>query len=410
MLKKITTTMLIFFTLALFGCTETKDMYSFSMYDYMYTFIQVSMYTTENDFKKHSKEIESTYKMFDALTTSYEALEEDSPYLENIYSINQKINQKVEIDKPLYDILETALAYQTLTNGTFDVTLGKISRIWKELIESVPQNPLVGNYVYMHRYEQQVMDKRYEIISFTNDYMILNDGSEELNFERNKMVFDYEVNEEAITNTINRVNALDISDSEVVLTANDNQYFIELKGSNAQLDLGAISKGYTTELVQNYLIEHNVEYFSISAGSSTIALGKNFNRPNEANIFNVALSDPNTSRSLFRPTYGLVKVKNVSVTTSGNFEQYAVFEGRRYHHIISPFTKQPVSHYDALTVIGKSAGLLDALSTALFVMDENAFELFMNENQDSLVIEVIRYNQDESVSTYIKDTVFEDLR
>jgi thiamine biosynthesis lipoprotein len=206
------------------------------------------------------------------------------------------------------------------------------------------------------------------------------------------------------------VNDLDISDSEVILTENDEQYFVELKGLNAQIDLGAISKGYTTEIVKNYLIDQNVEYFSISAGSSTIALGKNLNRPNEGYIFNVALSDPNTSKALFRPSYGLVKVKDVSVTTSGNFEQYAVFEGRRYHHIISPITKQPVSYYDALTVIGSNAGLLDALSTALFVMDENAFELFINENQDTLGIEVIRYNQDNSISTYLKDTFFEDLR
>jgi FAD:protein FMN transferase len=331
-------------------------------------------------------------------------------YLENIYSINQKLNQTLEIDKPLYDILHTSLEYQTLTQGAFDITLGKISRIWKDVIESAPKTLEVGNYLFLHSYDGSEVSQRFEIMSFTSTEVTLQHEDNVVSYEKSKMVYDLEAKKVDIELANTRVENLDISESEIVLSNQNGRYYVQLKGEHAQLDLGAISKGYTTEIVRQYLSDEGVEYFSISAGSSTIALGKNMNRPNEDYIFNVALTDPKTSKALFKPTYGIIKVKDTSVTTSGNFEQYTVYEGTRYHHLISPFTKKPATFYEALTVVGNNAGLSDALSTALFVMDIETFENFMEQNKDSLGIEVIRYNQDNSLSTFINTLIFEDKR
>jgi thiamine biosynthesis lipoprotein len=110
------------------------------------------------------------------------------------------------------------------------------------------------------------------------------------------------------------------------------------------------------------LIEEGVEYFSITAGSSSISVAQNYNR--NTRLYHVSLANPVAPTGV----YGMIYVKNVAINTSGNFEQYALYQGLRYHHVISPKTKMPAHYYHTVTVIGSDAGLLDALSTALFSM------------------------------------------
>ncbi|MGB0175249.1 MAG: FAD:protein FMN transferase, partial [Acholeplasmataceae bacterium] len=95
---------------------------------------------------------------------------------------------------------------------------------------------------------------------------------------------------------------------------------------------------------------------------------------------------------------------------SGNFEQYTLYEGIRYHHIISPFTYYPVNEYYALTITGNDAGLLDALSTALYVMDIETLTTFMENHQETLGIQLIAYVQDGSILRFTEDLYFEDKR
>jgi thiamine biosynthesis lipoprotein len=69
-----------------------------------------------------------------------------------------------------------------------------------------------------------------------------------------------------------------------------------------------------------------------------------------------------------------------------------------------------MQYYHTVTILGHDAGLLDALSTALFSMPSTEFEAFMNQYQETYQLEVIRFNYDETVSTFLQSTVFEDTR
>lgn len=70
-----------------------------------------------------------------------------------------------------------------------------------------------------------------------------------------------------------------------------------------------------------------------------------------------------------------------TVTTSGDYERYFVFEGKRYHHIIDPATGRPAdSGLVSATVItvkgGTGGAAADALATAMMIVGkERALEL-----------------------------------
>lgn len=353
-MKKGLLVVVLFFSVLMLSSCSKIETYSFNFYEYMDTFISISISTDSQTKADEIKEdIKEIYRTYHEITNNYVPLSHDSGFITNIFSINQIIDEDIEIDKELYDILLEAKQLNELTNGYFDVSIGKMVDVWKDVI----------------------LDERY------------------LHSEIPQTVYDAII--------------LELEDIEVVaepfiLTTLNDQYYVRLTHQDVKIDLGALSKGYATQVVYDYLIAEGIEYFSITAGSSSISIGKKIDR--ESEMFHISLANPVETST----TYGMIYVQNKAINTSGNFEQYALYNGLRYHHVISPKTKLPAQYYHTVTVLGNDAGVLDALSTALFSMPEEIFEVFLNEHQDDLGLEIIRFNYDESVSSFLIDTVFEE--
>lgn len=302
------------------------------------------------------EEVERIFDTYNQLAHPEEPLLElspDSTFKENIYSINQKIGQRIEIDKELYDLIAYSLELSELTNGYFDITIGKIVKAWKDFVQSS----------------------------------------------------DLENLSTLFAETIQTVDAIDTSDFVVELSIQDDKYFIELSGNDIKLDLGAVAKGYATQIAYDYLKSQNLQYYFITAGSSSIVLGEKENE--DEGFFRIGLAHP-VQTGFPRPTYGRIFVKNTSVTTSANYEQYQNFNGLRYHHIVSPKTKRPMHYYHAITLIGQDAGFLDAVGTALFSMPEDELNAWFSANQEQYQLEMIRFNYNETIVSNMIHTVFEE--
>ncbi|HQL14114.1 MAG TPA: FAD:protein FMN transferase, partial [Candidatus Cloacimonadota bacterium] len=88
-----------------------------------------------------------------------------------------------------------------------------------------------------------------------------------------------------------------------------------------------------------------------------------------------------------KSTIGNFKIKNGSLSTSGDYQLYFEYQGQRYNHILDPFTGYPVKDMYSVTVIHPSAAWSDGLSTALFVLPpEQAAEKLKNFAEANAVI------------------------
>ena len=140
-----------------------------------------------------------------------------------------------------------------------------------------------------------------------------------------------------------------------------------------ELDLGAVGKGYTADLVTEILRRHGVTSALISLGGNIQAIGS---RP-DGSDWHLGIRAPWESGNL-----GVLTVSDAAVVTSGGYENYFDDEqGNIYWHILDPSTGYPADNgLQSVTIVGREGKMCDALSTALFVMGAQSAEQYWREN------------------------------
>ena len=170
--------------------------------------------------------------------------------------------------------------------------------------------------------------------------------------------------------------------SSVILSETDGGYSIAKPAAVASVDgrdysrrisLDGIGKGASVDAAAEILRTAGVKYGYYNAGGSSLCVLENPSR--QDGIWEITVNSP---REELGTSYATLSVKNTTVSTSGDYEQYYEIGGTRYSHIIGKDCK-PVgagSHILCATVVGGSAAEGDARATALVTMSaaEGGFE------------------------------------
>lgn len=127
-----------------------------------------------------------------------------------------------------------------------------------------------------------------------------------------------------------------------------------------ELDLGAVAKGYTADVLTEMVKEAGVESALLDLGGNISLIGE---KPGGGS-WGVGVRDPFSEENI-----GVLRLGDCMAVTSGSYERNFEQNGRVYHHIIDPDTGMPAdSGLASVTIIGEEGTLCDGLSTALFVM------------------------------------------
>lgn len=122
------------------------------------------------------------------------------------------------------------------------------------------------------------------------------------------------------------------------------------------LDLGAVGKGFACDKIKELLSKGKTKSAVISVGGSLLLYGNK--------TFSVGIVNPDNDQQ----SMGTLKLKDVCVSTSGNYEKYFEQDGKRYHHILNATTGYPAaSEFKSVTVVCQSGLLSDALSTICYI-------------------------------------------
>lgn len=130
---------------------------------------------------------------------------------------------------------------------------------------------------------------------------------------------------------------------------------------NRRLDFGGILKGYALDKAAEYLKTKPINGFLINAGGNIVVWGT---KPNKIK-WQIAIRHPRKVNDII----ALFSLDKGSVATSGDYEQYFIENGKRYHHILNPFTGYPISNGVAsVTVVTETGIESDGFSTLFFLI------------------------------------------
>ena len=230
-------------------------------------------------------------------------------YGDNMQALNNlPVNQSLAVTQDFFNLVKTAKEYYDFTNGYFNPAVYGLNVLWNFSTDTY--NGASATYTL------PTTEQINEVMPFTNF-------------------------------------------NEVVLNANDLSI---TKTNNVTVDLGGFAKGYALNLAKNVVKNYRFDNGYISLGSSSILLfGEH----------EVAIKHPINSN--VSDTYLKFNVSGeTAIATSGDYQRYYYIDGKKYCHIINPFTGKPIeTGAISVTVVGEDAGICDALSTALMAMDKN---------------------------------------
>lgn len=136
---------------------------------------------------------------------------------------------------------------------------------------------------------------------------------------------------------------------------------VRFTNPDVAIDLGGIAKGYGVDRAVQILREWGVSRALVNVGGDLYGLGMSEND----DPWKVGIRSPYDPGSLT----ATVEVTEGAVATSGDYLQYFMHHGTRYHHLLDPTTGAPrAGRLHSVTVTADNCMAADAAATAVFGM------------------------------------------
>ncbi|MFZ2413528.1 MAG: FAD:protein FMN transferase [Candidatus Cryosericum sp.] len=132
---------------------------------------------------------------------------------------------------------------------------------------------------------------------------------------------------------------------------------VQLRDSRARIDLGGVAKGYSLDVMEEYLrnVKPQPRQVIVDFGGNLLLYSGG-----RKNDWKIGIRDPRAQGII-----GYVQSGDAFVATSGDYERYFEREGRRYCHIIDPSTGYPATLNQSATVITEIRPMNGAVGDAL---------------------------------------------
>ncbi len=218
-----------------------------------------------------------------------------------INAVNE--NKEITVSPTFQDIFEKAVWASEQSDGAFDFTIG----------------PLVKAYGFWNKQREEITDAKIaEYLQYVN------------------------------------YKGIQLVDRKIV-KANPNIKF----------DFNAIAKGYSADVLGQFLSEKGIKTYLVDIGGEVLGKGR---KPN-GDCWHVGIEKPAETAGSDREVKTTIDLCDAAVATSGTYRKYYEKDGKRYSHAINPKTGKPVEHtLLSVTVKDTEMWRADALATAMLVL------------------------------------------
>ena len=231
----------------------------------------------------------------------------------NISNINNSKENFIEISEEFIYVINKAISYCSLVNGSYDITIG----------------PLIDLWGFNKPYRLKTLPEQIEI-----DKVLHNIGFDKISLK---------------DNILNKTN------------------------ENIQIDLNSIAKGYAVDRVSEFIKENGYNDYLVEIGGEVRASSKKYK-----NNWIIGIQHPESNNLINK-----VKINNLSMATSGTYNNYFDYNGISYSHIINPKTGFPFkSKTVSATIFSKNCIDSDAYATISMTVEPETVIDLTNANND----------------------------
>ena len=171
--------------------------------------------------------------------------------------------------------------------------------------------------------------------------------------------------------------------------------------SRVKLNLNAIAKGYTSDLVAEAFDNIGIKNYMIEIGGEIFCKGVN----KAGDLWNIGIDLPEEGNFVQgAELVGVIKLSGKGLATSGNYRKYYEENGQKYSHTIDPLTGYPSRHsLLSATVVAPDAMTADAYGTYLMIIGlERAIAVVENTPE---IEAFLVYSDGDQYKTYLSKDI-----
>ena len=255
-------------------------------------------------------------------------------------------------------------------NDFIDIATNEIKRI-ENLIsswDSLSETSLIIKYSGIK--PVKVDKELFDLIARSIKISELTDGAFDISYASMDRLWKFDGSMKQLpTNEEIAASVSKVGYKNIVLDPQKQTVFLKLKGM--RIGFGALGKGYAADKAKELLISLGVKGGIINASGDLTTWGT---QP-DGNPWMVGITNPLNKEKVF----SWFPINGNAVVTSGNYEKFVEFNGKKYTHIIDPRTGWPASGLTSVSIFALKAELADALATSVFVMGGETGLDFINQ-------------------------------
>lgn len=149
---------------------------------------------------------------------------------------------------------------------------------------------------------------------------------------------------------------------------------------NIVLNVNAIAKGYSADIVALFLEQHKCLNYLVEIGGEIRVRGENLHGED----WRIGIDRPSESNLIpGQDMQAILQITNKGIATSGNYRQFYIENGEKITHTINPATGYPTQHnLLSTTVIANDCLTADAYATAFLVAGVDKSLEWINNNAE----------------------------
>jgi thiamine biosynthesis lipoprotein len=265
----------------------------------------------------------------------------------------------------------TLVAKDTIAANYFiDVAIDEVKRIENLISDWIPTTPISIINKNAGIQPVEVTQELFDLVERAINISKLTDGAFDISYASMDKIWKFDGSmksmptSEEVKSSVAKVGYQNIEMNPVKRTI-----FLKLPGM--KLGLGGIGQGYIADKIKELLSSKGINSGLINVSGDISAWGA---QP-DGTDWKVGIKNPLNKNKIF----AFFPLLNSSVETSGSYEKYVTFNGKRYSHIIDTRTGYPASGLVSVTIFAKSTELADAIATGVFVLGKEVGMNLVNQ-------------------------------